>query len=48
MGPSPVFSCELPLLEWSYLGDAGVRHLGPTAEAFHAAFLSYDFTKPPT
>jgi hypothetical protein len=30
---------ELPLYSWSYLRDAeGVRHLGPTAEDFYAAF----------
>ncbi len=30
---------KLPLLEWSYLGDGEVRHVGPTAEDFRAAFL---------
>lgn len=29
----------LPILEWNYIGQAGGdRHLGPTAEDFHAAF----------
>lgn len=30
---------KLPIAFWSYLHqDAGIRHLGPTAEDFHAAF----------
>jgi hypothetical protein len=30
---------ELPVAEWSYRdGRAGIRHLGPVAEEFHAAF----------
>jgi len=29
---------ELPILEWSYIGTPGVRHVGPTAQAFRAAF----------
>ena len=39
--PSAVLAevTRLPLLEWSYLGDSAVRHLGPTAEEFRAAFL---------
>ena len=28
----------LPLVEWSYVNDSGVRHIGPVAEDFHAAF----------
>ncbi|MFC1665057.1 tail fiber domain-containing protein [Pseudomonadota bacterium] len=28
----------LPIKEWSYKRDASVRHLGPMAEDFHAAF----------
>lgn len=29
---------ELPILEWSYVNEGGVRHLGPVAEDFAAAF----------
>jgi hypothetical protein len=29
---------ELPLSEWSYKTDTAVRHIGPTAQDFHAAF----------
>lgn len=29
---------ELDLTEWSYADTPGVRHLGPTAQEFHAAF----------
>jgi len=28
----------LPIAEWNYKGDAGTRHVGPTAQDFHAAF----------
>ena len=28
----------MPVLEWSYRNDPEVRHLGPTAQDFHAAF----------
>ncbi|MDW8309086.1 MAG: tail fiber domain-containing protein, partial [Verrucomicrobiales bacterium] len=28
----------LPVTEWSFRGQAGTRHLGPTAQDFHAAF----------
>lgn len=29
---------ELPITEWSYIEDPSVRHLGPMAQDFHAAF----------
>ena len=29
---------RLPLSEWSYTDDPGVRHVGPMAQDFHAAF----------
>jgi hypothetical protein len=28
----------LPITTWSYLAEPGVRHIGPTAQDFHAAF----------
>jgi len=29
---------DLPVSTWTFEGDGGVRHVGPTAEDFHAAF----------
>jgi hypothetical protein len=29
---------SVPVMRWSYRGQDDVRHLGPTAEDFHAAF----------
>ena len=29
---------SLPVMRWSYRGQEAVRHIGPTAEDFHAAF----------
>jgi hypothetical protein len=28
----------LPVSEWSYISEGGVRHLGPMAQDFYAAF----------
>jgi hypothetical protein len=28
----------LPIAEWSYVSERGVRHIGPMAQDFHAAF----------
>jgi hypothetical protein len=30
---------SLPITEWSYKADAGVRHLGPMAQDFYSAFV---------
>src|SRR5207302_5635522 len=29
---------KLPVMKWAYTNDASVRHLGPMAQDFHAAF----------
>ena len=30
---------SLPISEWSYASDRGVRHVGPMAQDFYAAFV---------
>ena len=31
---------QLPITEWNFKSDAGSRHIGPTAQDFHAAFAT--------
>ena len=35
----PPVTAQIPIREWNYITqDAAIRHVGPTAQDFHAAF----------